>query len=147
MFGLSGVKTAASVRSKTIRLGLRRALNHRQLGVSSCIGSNVCQTGKVGQEVVIPSRRFISTAASDHSEESESQQSQPRQTHISSQHAEMISFPSVGGEGQPVLLNAQEHAVGYLSKILNARVYDAAVETDLQEAKNLSAVSIFQQRG
>ena len=40
----------------------------------------------------------------------------------------------------PVLLNAREHAVGYLSKILNARVYDAAVETELQEAKNLSAV-------
>jgi len=42
----------------------------------------------------------------------------------------------------PVLLNAREHAVGYLSKILNARVYDAAVETELQEAKNLSAVRI-----
>ena len=40
----------------------------------------------------------------------------------------------------PVLLNAREHAVGYLSKILNARVYDAAIETELQEAKNLSAV-------
>jgi len=39
-------------------------------------------------------------------------------------------------------LNAREHAVGYLSKILNARVYDAAVETELQEAKNLSAVRI-----
>jgi hypothetical protein len=40
----------------------------------------------------------------------------------------------------PVLLNAREHAVGYLSKILNAHVYDAAIETELQEAKNLSAV-------
>jgi len=40
----------------------------------------------------------------------------------------------------PVLLNAREHAVGYLSKILNARVYDAAIETELQDAKNLSAV-------
>jgi hypothetical protein len=39
-----------------------------------------------------------------------------------------------------VLLNAQEHAVGYLSKILNARVYEAAIETELQEAKNLSSV-------
>lgn len=40
----------------------------------------------------------------------------------------------------PVLLNSKEHAVGYLSKILNARVYDAAIETELQEAKNLSTV-------
>ena len=40
----------------------------------------------------------------------------------------------------PVLLNSKEHAVGYLSKILNARVYDAAIETELQEAKNLSSV-------
>lgn len=43
-------------------------------------------------------------------------------------------------EEQPILLNAKEHAVGYLSRILNARVYEAAVETELQHAKNLSAV-------
>ena len=43
-------------------------------------------------------------------------------------------------ESVPVLLNSKEHAVGYLSKILNARVYDAAIETELQEAKNLSSV-------
>jgi hypothetical protein len=42
--------------------------------------------------------------------------------------------------GVPVLLDAKEHVVGYLSRILNARVYDAAIETDLQHAKNLSAV-------
>jgi hypothetical protein len=36
--------------------------------------------------------------------------------------------------------DAKEDAVGYLDKILNARVYEAAIETDLQEAKNLSAV-------
>lgn len=40
---------------------------------------------------------------------------------------------------QPVLLNASEHVVGYLSKILNARVYDACIETELQHAKNLSS--------
>jgi len=51
---------------------------------------------------------------------------------------EMTSFP---GDSRPVLLNSKEHAVGYLSKILNARVYEAAVETDLQYATNLSAVS------
>lgn len=68
---------------------------------------------------------------------------------------EMISFPvpsspssdndpaaSPGDhvEYQPILLNAKEHAVGYLSRILNARVYEAAIETELQHAKNLSTV-------
>lgn len=61
--------------------------------------------------------------------------------------AEFIDFPASGGtaserERKPILLNAKEHAVGYLSKILNARVYDAAIETDLQEAKNLSVVCL-----
>mmetsp|Transcript_26296 Transcript_26296/g.54457 ORF Transcript_26296/g.54457 Transcript_26296/m.54457 type:complete len:113 (-) Transcript_26296:570-908(-) len=32
---------------------------------------------------------------------------------------------------------------GYLGKILNAKVYDVAVETDLQHAKNLSKVCSF----
>jgi len=47
----------------------------------------------------------------------------------------MISFHE---EDKPVLLNAKQHVVGYLSRILNARVYDAAIETDLQHAQNLS---------
>lgn len=62
------------------------------------------------------------------------------------QDEEVIRFPAVdrdsptyNSETVPVLLNAKEHAVGYLSRILNARVYEAAVETDLQHAKNLSA--------
>jgi hypothetical protein len=55
---------------------------------------------------------------------------------------EVLSFPSSQEqEGQPVLLNAKEHVIGYLSRILNARVYEAAIETDLQYATNLSAVS------
>eukprot|EP00560_Eucampia_antarctica_P007129 CAMPEP_0197823400 /NCGR_PEP_ID=MMETSP1437-20131217/726_1 /TAXON_ID=49252 ORGANISM="Eucampia antarctica, Strain CCMP1452" /NCGR_SAMPLE_ID=MMETSP1437 /ASSEMBLY_ACC=CAM_ASM_001096 /LENGTH=621 /DNA_ID=CAMNT_0043422541 /DNA_START=247 /DNA_END=2112 /DNA_ORIENTATION=+ len=53
---------------------------------------------------------------------------------------EVISFPSSSEEEHPVLLNSQEHAVGYLSKILNAKVYEVAKETELQHAKNLSAV-------
>lgn len=60
--------------------------------------------------------------------------------------SEFVSFPAVDRnskdynmETKPVLLNAKEHAIGYLSKILNARVYEAAIETDLQHAKNLSA--------
>ena len=39
---------------------------------------------------------------------------------------------------KPILLNKNEHAVGYLNKILNARVYEAAIETPLQHAVNLS---------
>ena len=58
---------------------------------------------------------------------------------------EYVEFP-VANQGndrgsqstKPVLLNAKEHVVGYLSRILNARVYDAAIETELQHAKNLS---------
>ena len=45
-------------------------------------------------------------------------------------------------EYKPIILNSKEHAVGYLSRILNARVYEAAIETELQHAKNLSAVSL-----
>ena len=59
--------------------------------------------------------------------------------------SELVSFP-VSGESdknsvdsKPVLLNSKEHAVGYLGKVLNARVYEAAIETELQEAQNLSA--------
>ena len=52
----------------------------------------------------------------------------------------VVSNDSASKESVPVLLNSKEHAVGYLSKILNARVYDAAIETELQEAKNLSSV-------
>mmetsp|Transcript_6132 Transcript_6132/g.17499 ORF Transcript_6132/g.17499 Transcript_6132/m.17499 type:complete len:581 (+) Transcript_6132:154-1896(+) len=57
--------------------------------------------------------------------------------------AEFVDFSGSGKaanerEQKPILLNAREHAVGYLSKILNARVYEAAIETELQEAKNLS---------
>ena len=58
----------------------------------------------------------------------------------SSDTSEMVSFPAVDNESKPVLLNSKEHAVGYLSRILNARVYEAAVETELQSAKNLSSV-------
>jgi hypothetical protein len=56
---------------------------------------------------------------------------------------EKVAFPSSSEEGEKtVLLNSREHAVGYLSKILNARVYDAAIETELQHAKSLSTVCI-----
>jgi hypothetical protein len=57
-----------------------------------------------------------------------------------SQAARATNAPTEIEDMVPVLLNSKEHAVGYLSKILNARVYDAAIETELQEAKNLSSV-------
>jgi hypothetical protein len=61
---------------------------------------------------------------------------------------DVVSFPfgskeDEGSDSKPVILNAKEHAVGYLSRILNARVYEAAIETELQEATNLSTVSNF----
>lgn len=59
--------------------------------------------------------------------------------------SEVLNFPASSAtldpdSTQPVLLNAKEHVVGYLSRILNARVYDVCIETELQHAKNLSAV-------
>jgi len=89
-------------------------------------------------------QRFQSTAAADTSDSDTTVTTTTTTAsphgHLSPENAEMITFPSATGEGTPVLLNAQEHAVGYLSKILNARVYDAARETELLHAKNLSAV-------
>lgn len=43
------------------------------------------------------------------------------------------------GEEKPVILDSSKHAVGYLSDILNARVYDVVNETPLELASNLSA--------
>lgn len=63
---------------------------------------------------------------------------------------DVINFPSSsplslkqGQSETPVLLNSKEHAVGYLNRILNARVYEAAIETKLQHAKSLSMVSLL----
>lgn len=44
---------------------------------------------------------------------------------------------------RPVLLNSKQHVVGYLNRILNARVYEAAIETQLQHAKSLSTVRLI----
>jgi len=52
-----------------------------------------------------------------------------------------VHSPDNEMEYKPILLNANEHAVGYLNRILNARVYEAAIETELQYAKNISSVS------
>jgi len=59
---------------------------------------------------------------------------------------ELVDIPAIsrnnpgGSEGTvPILLDSNKHAIGYLSLILNARVYEAAIETELQHAKNLSA--------
>jgi len=69
-------------------------------------------------------------------------------SHAEERNSEYIEFPAHSSspdndnETQPLLLNAKEHVVGYLSRILNARVYDVAVETELQHAKNLSSVGV-----
>lgn len=59
---------------------------------------------------------------------------------LSTEAQEVMEFPTADGT-EAVLLNSKEHAVGYLSKILNAKVYEAAIETELQHAENLSKVS------
>jgi hypothetical protein len=71
----------------------------------------------------------------------------PRSFSASTLASEVISYPVTATpspnknvENKPVLLNSKEHAVGYLNRILNARVYEAAIETELQYAENLSAV-------
>ena len=44
-------------------------------------------------------------------------------------------------ETKPRIFNSKEDAADYLGKILNAKVYEAAIPTKLQRAVNLSAVS------
>ena len=65
----------------------------------------------------------------------------------STESSEVLPFPvaataspDVNIENQ-VSLNSKERRVGYLNRILNARVYEAAIETELQHAENLSNVS------
>eukprot|EP00536_Pseudo-nitzschia_multiseries_P009856 jgi/Psemu1/201919/e_gw1.287.42.1 len=56
--------------------------------------------------------------------------------------SKVTSFESAGPShdvDQPISLDGSERVVGYLNRILNARVYEAAIETDLQHAKNLSS--------
>ena len=90
--------------------------------------------------------RFKSTSAQEDEEDQVSSGSYAFDENGEST-AEVVSFPAsaqsrhrIADDSKPVLLNAKEHAVGYLGKVLNARVYEAAIETELQEAKNLSAV-------
>ena len=79
------------------------------------------------------------TSSDDNNDELKSLQS------ISSSVEKDVAFPTTATgnkmEYQHVPLDANEHAVGYLNRILNARVYEAAIETELQYAKNLSTVS------
>jgi hypothetical protein len=108
------------------------------------------------------SPRFKSTVSNTYDEGAEENASHPslspeKQTdpatprRLTKETAEVISFAVSAGNSddseyqqnpvhKPLLLNAKDHAIGYLSKILNARVYEAAIETELQHAKNLSAV-------
>ena len=60
---------------------------------------------------------------------------------------EVASFPVAAtttldsNKENQVSLKSKEQKVGYLNRILNARVYEAAIETELQHAENLSNVS------
>ena len=141
MFGYSSTRSAVT----------KHLSRHIHCGVGSTtrLGSGLRKRA-AGSRLVSPPLstlgidRLKSTAAAAAAfQESSSDAATGKQTQkLSSNDSEFISFPvKPGDEQKPVLLNAQEHAVGYLSKILNARVYDAAKETELQHAKNLSAVS------
>jgi len=57
---------------------------------------------------------------------------------VTSLPAAVIPSPDKNSGYKPVSLNSKEPVVGYLNRILNARVYEAAIETELQHAKNLS---------
>lgn len=144
MLGLSSSArnvVAAHVRSGRTCSRMRRALHGQQ--ICAAASASTLSSDKVNSRAFAKTKRCKSTAAQQPSSGSDSLMEEVDSSthgHLSTEDSEMISFPSVDGEGKPVLLNAQEHAVGYLSKILNARVYDAARESDLQHAKNLSAV-------
>lgn len=58
------------------------------------------------------------------------------------QQASMPS-PNNGHDVEQSCRGSSQTVCGYLGKILNAKVYDVAVETELQHAKNLSQVSFF----
>lgn len=101
------------------------------------------------QQQVLVALRSKSTLPEQERNHEAGQQALNPNGDVPSRTQEVIRFPVkpedtiVKEETTPVLLNAKEHVVGYLSKILNARCYDACVETDLQEAKNLSAVRVM----
>ena len=86
---------------------------------------------------LLPSRRCKSSKIS------------PRAPEVEEEVQELVDFPATAKKDgtdaekvtmEPVLLNSKEHVVGYLSRILNATVYDAAIETELQYATNVSTV-------
>ena len=51
------------------------------------------------------------------------------------------STAAISPDEEPVMGESLDEG-GYLGRILNAKVYDVAVETELQHAKNLSVVSV-----
>lgn len=81
-------------------------------------------------------RSFRSSSAPFDHQPSSSTATTPNSNGSNLNDEEYISFQA---DSKPVLLNAKQHVVGYLSRILNARVYDAAIETELQFAPNLSS--------
>lgn len=107
-------------------------------------GASRCCTGRgVSQFNLL---RFRSTSAPSDDFHDDCDEDSFAFDKLSGGATEIVSFPLQADGGsttaQPVLLNSKEHAVGYLGRVLNARVYEAAIETELQEAKNLSSVRI-----
>jgi hypothetical protein len=150
MFGLSGVKSISTRLSSND--GCRRAL-YRLAAISS-------STLTEAPELHAASTRRYKSAVP------EVDQYYNGDFHNYPQHIdqESMRIPRVNGHGKKRKMQKQEPRIhinhthlpafetpqaqsiqnaSYLSNILNARVYDVARETPLQEAKNLSAVSVY----
>ena len=87
---------------------------------SSCGNKEVGNTWKAGRTSASDVKTFSTVAETSYENE--------------------ISHDLNSFEHQP-----KEQDVGYLNRILNARVYEAAIETELQYANNLSVVSVLLQ--
>ncbi|MGK3738926.1 MAG: hypothetical protein ACI90V_005773 [Bacillariaceae sp.] len=137
--------------SATVRVAMRRRVSSDTTSsVSSIVNNMICRRPK-------SSLSSAENNESTNTTDSNAEEMVAYPTTPSSSSSSTSNFSSsAGGSGgvardlrspdnemeyKPILLNAKEHAVGYLNRILNARVYEAAIETELQHAKNLSNVS------
>jgi hypothetical protein len=115
------------------------------LSVRHCFPNRTVARALAGRasSTTFPNYRFKSTSAQETDDESSHSYAIDENSDI---RTEIVLFPARSSQtpnatdSKPILLNAKEHAVGYLGKVLNARVYEAAIETELQEATNLSSV-------
>ena len=98
---------------------------------------NILTTGKKNNDIASIAKGLVSRSLS----------SSMREKNVADDGGSIASVPmtpdpfvETGLEHQSVSLKPKERVAGYLNRILNARVYEAAIETELEHAKNLSAV-------